>query len=64
MTTTPFEPMGNRDQEIAAADAGVGAPDVAPGFGVGGEEPDDDGRIVPENEDVLPDGQANAEPTD
>ena len=62
MTTTPFEPMGNRDQEIAAADAGVGAPDIADGFGVGGEEPDS--RIVPENEDVLPDGQANAEPTD
>ncbi|NHC45699.1 hypothetical protein [Motilibacter aurantiacus] len=63
MTTTPFEPMGNRDQEIAAADAGVGAPDVAPGFGIGNEEPDKESGQVPD-EDVLPEGGAGSEPTD
>ncbi|NHC13220.1 hypothetical protein [Motilibacter deserti] len=64
MTTTPFEPMGNRDQEIAAADAGVGAPDVAPGFGVGGEEPDPDEAATTPDEDVIPGGGPSSEPTD
>ena len=40
MTTTPFEPGDGADQEIPAADAGRGAPEPAPGFGVSGEEPD------------------------
>jgi hypothetical protein len=41
MTTTPFEPHRDPDEEeIAAADAGRGAPPPAPGFGVPGEEPD------------------------
>lgn len=35
----PFLPHPPRDEEIAAADAGAGAPDTAPGFGVEGEEP-------------------------
>jgi hypothetical protein len=41
MTTEPFEPHADEpDERIAAADPGLGAPDPAPGFGVGGEEPD------------------------
>ena len=41
MTTEPFEPHSQEpDDRIAAADPGLGAPDTAPGFGVGGEEPD------------------------
>jgi hypothetical protein len=41
MTTTPFEPHGERDEQIAAADPGRGAPEQAPGFGVENEEPDE-----------------------
>lgn len=35
-------PEGARGEEdsVAAADPGVGAPEPAPGFGIGGEEPD------------------------
>ncbi|WP_298462318.1 hypothetical protein [uncultured Cellulomonas sp.] len=37
----PFIPHPDHDDEtIAAADPGAGAPDAAPGFGVGGEESD------------------------
>jgi len=41
MTTAPFEPDPHiGEQQIAAADAGRGAPQPAPGFGLQGEEPD------------------------
>jgi hypothetical protein len=49
MTTTPFEPdpdLGK--QEIPAADPGQGAPEPAPGFGAGAEEPD---VVVPDEND-------------
>ncbi|WP_454048751.1 hypothetical protein [Cellulomonas sp. Marseille-Q8402] len=39
-TAEPFMPHPDHDETIAAADPGPGAPDTAPGFGVGGEEPD------------------------
>ncbi len=40
MTTAPFEPDPRfREDSIAAADPGQGAPEPAEGFGVGGEEP-------------------------
>lgn len=48
MTTTPFEPHEERDQDVPAADPGHGAPEPAPGFGVGGEEPDGQPDEVPE----------------
>lgn len=39
--SVPFEPnLGPRDDGIPAADPGAGAPEPAPGFGIGGEEPD------------------------
>ena len=42
MTSTPFEPGENSaDQDIPAADPGRGAPEPAPGFGVGDEGPDE-----------------------
>jgi hypothetical protein len=47
------------DEGIPAADAGHGAPDPAPGFGVGGEDPDvvaDEGAErphVPEGETAF-----------
>lgn len=41
MTTTPFEPHEDPDDEVAAADPGRGAPKQAPGFGVEDEEPDE-----------------------
>jgi hypothetical protein len=40
--STPMEPnLGTGDDGIPAADAGVGAPEPAPGFGTAGEEPDE-----------------------
>ncbi|GAA2724098.1 hypothetical protein [Cellulomonas aerilata] len=39
-STDPFLPGAHRDDTIAAADPGVGAPQTAPGFGVEGEDPD------------------------
>ena len=48
----------NQDERVAAADPGRGAPEPAPGFGVGGEEPD-----VPEDagdEDAGDDRAARA----
>jgi hypothetical protein len=40
-TSSPFEPnLGSRDEGIPAADPGAGAPEPAPGFGIGGEQPD------------------------
>ena len=39
-TAEPFMPHPDHDETIAAADPGQGAPDTAPGFGVGGEDPD------------------------
>ncbi len=37
----PLEPnLGRADDGIPAADAGRGAPETAPGFGIGGEDPD------------------------
>lgn len=36
----PLMPHPSRDEEIAAADPGAGAPDAAPGFGVEGEDAD------------------------
>ena len=37
----PFEPnLPTGDEGIPAADPGAGAPEPAPGFGIGGEEPD------------------------
>ena len=51
MTTTPFEPPQERDEEIAAADPGRGAPRTAPEFGPGAEEADEVGeRAVNEGE--------------
>lgn len=59
--TDPFLPQqpGDSADTIAAADPGAGAPDVAEGFGVGGEEPsvpepttesgDDLDEVVPED---------------
>jgi hypothetical protein len=41
MTTSPFEPHEEHDQEVAAADPGRGAPEQAPGLGVENEEPDE-----------------------
>jgi hypothetical protein len=38
MTTTPFEPHQERDEEVAAADPGRGAPPPAPGLGPENEE--------------------------
>jgi hypothetical protein len=39
--TQPMEPnLPGRADGIPAADAGVGAPPPAEGFGIGGEEPD------------------------
>ncbi len=39
--SAPLEPnLGHRDDGIPAADPGAGAPEPAPGFGIGGEEPD------------------------
>ena len=40
MTTTPFEPHEEPEDEVAAADPGRGAPEQAPGFG-DDEEPDE-----------------------
>lgn len=38
----PFQPNPlDSDERIAAADPGPGGPEPAPGFGIGGEEPDD-----------------------
>ena len=38
----PMEPeLGPADDGIPAADPGAGAPGTAPGFGTGGEEPDE-----------------------
>ncbi len=38
----PFQPNLHPDDEqgIPAADPGQGAPETAPGFGIGGEDPD------------------------
>ncbi|MFH5823626.1 hypothetical protein [Georgenia sp. AZ-5] len=37
----PFQPNLHPDRDsVPAADLGQGAPDAAPGFGIGGEEPD------------------------
>jgi hypothetical protein len=41
-TWSPVEPdLGHPDDGIPAADPGAGAPEPAPGHGIGGEEPDD-----------------------
>ncbi|WP_198285973.1 hypothetical protein [Saccharomonospora marina] len=40
MTTAPFEPNPQPEEEIAAADPGRGAPRPAPGFGPTNVEPD------------------------
>lgn len=40
MTTAPFEPDPGQEEEIAAADPGRGAPEVAPGFGPTAIDPD------------------------
>lgn len=52
----PFLPRSRRDETIAAADAGVGAPEPAPGFGIDGEHTD-----VPEDAD---DASGSATPPD
>ena len=39
-TTEPFLPHPHRDDTIAAADPGPGAPPTVPGLGVEGEDPD------------------------
>lgn len=57
MTTTPFEPHEERDEEVAAADPGRGAPEPAPGFGVSGEGPDETPeQAAEESEAVDPPG--------
>ena len=56
--SVPFEPnVGARDDGIPAADPGAGAPEPAPGFGIGGEEPD---RPEEEGEDADPEVDARA----
>ena len=42
MTTAPLEPHPEPDDGVPAADAGTGAPPPSKGFGIEGEEPDDD----------------------
>ena len=39
-TSEPLLPHPGDDERVAAADPGRGAPEPAPGLGVGGEEPD------------------------
>lgn len=62
----PFEPNPHDDEErIAAADPGPGGPEPAPGFGIGGEDPDraDDGGAG-ERSDVEEDGDAETRARD
>ncbi|MFD2090040.1 hypothetical protein [Blastococcus deserti] len=47
------------DEGIPAADPGTGAPEPAPGFGIGGEDPD-----VVASEDPRPEEAAKAEEAD
>lgn len=62
MTSTPFEPNQHGDGGIPAADPGHGAPEPAPGFGVGGEEPD---QTIDEPEGGTPGPDAaRGEPTE
>ncbi|GAB3575243.1 hypothetical protein GCM10027445_37390 [Amycolatopsis endophytica] len=52
MTTSPFEPDPYLGEErIAAADAGTGAPEPAPGFGARGEDPENEDPADQERED-------------
>jgi hypothetical protein len=56
MTRTPFEPHDDRDEQVAAADPGRGAPEQDPDFEAEGEEPDE----VPEP--AQEEGQAGEPP--
>lgn len=47
-SSEPLLPHPGDDERIAAADPGRGGPEPAPGFGVGGEDPD----IVDEEPDT------------
>ena len=42
MRTAPLEPHPEPDDSVPAADAGAGAPPPTEGFGIEGEEPDDE----------------------
>jgi hypothetical protein len=57
----PFMPHSATDEKIAAADPGAGAPEPAPGFGIGGEEPD---RAEQSTEDQPADDDEQAPPAD
>jgi hypothetical protein len=62
MTTAPFEPGRDAgEQSIAAADAGTGAPEPAPGFGIGGEPDGEAGRDEPD-EANQPDAEDTEQP--
>ena len=54
--STPMEPnLGSAgDGGIPAADPGLGAPDPAAGFGIGGEEPDPPEEVDPAEEPAQP----------
>jgi hypothetical protein len=59
--SSPLEPnLGHRDDGVPAADPGAGGPEPAPGFGIGGEEPD---QVDPTEEVPAPaaDGGADDE---
>lgn len=55
----PLLPKPERDETIAAADQGSGAPAPATGFGIAGEEPD---RAKRQDEDPPTDGDPSASP--
>ncbi len=60
--SSPLEPnLGHRDDGIPAADLGTGAPDAAPGTGIGGEEPD---LVDPTEEVAAPVADGGADEPD
>lgn len=54
-------PHSSTDKKIAAADPGAGAPEPAPGFGIGGEDPD---RAERSADDLPVDDDEQAHPAD
>ncbi len=55
----PLIPHPEKDETIAAADPGSGAPEPAPGFGIGGEDPD---RAEGQEEDPPSEGDPSSSP--
>jgi hypothetical protein len=55
----PLIPHPERDETIAAADPGPGAPEPAHGFGIGGEDPD---RAERQEEDTPGEGDTASSP--